>query len=90
MSIIARAGWLSPMLSAVKLYHWVSISGPSATEKPRSANISASSSITWLTGWTVPADAFGRGKRQVDLLGRKLALQLAAFERRLAVGDRVR
>ena len=34
------------MLSAVKLCHWSSISGPSATAKPRSAKISASSSIT--------------------------------------------
>src|SRR5574338_380652 len=58
---MARAGWFSGMLSAVKLYHWVSISGPSATEKPRSAKISASSSITWLTGWTVPRGASGAG-----------------------------
>ena len=27
---------------------------PSATAKPRSAKISVSSSITWLTGWTEP------------------------------------
>src|SRR5438270_7322997 len=52
------------MLSAVKLYHWVSISGPSATEKPRSAKISASSSITWLTGWTVPLRLAGAGRER--------------------------
>ena len=61
MSCIARAGWFSGMLSAVKLYHWVSISGPSATEKPRSAKISVSSSITWLTGWIEPVGLSGAG-----------------------------
>ena len=50
------------MLSAVKLCQSSSISGPVATEKPRSAKISASSSITWLTGWTEPLGAAGAGK----------------------------
>jgi hypothetical protein len=50
------------MLSAVKLCHSSSISGPVATEKPKSAKISASSSITWLTGWTVPRGVSGAGK----------------------------
>ena len=49
------------MLRAVKLCHWSSISGPSATAKPRSAKISASSSITWLTGWTDPCGISGAG-----------------------------
>src|SRR6476661_5669892 len=77
---MARAGWFSGMFSAVKLYHCVSISGPSAIEKPRSAKISASSSMTWLTGWTVP---------EIDPFGRELALQLGCFERRLAGCERV-
>ena len=34
MSCIERAGWFSGLLSAVKLYQSVSISGPSATSKP--------------------------------------------------------
>jgi hypothetical protein len=51
------------MLSAEKLCHSSSISGPVATEKPRSAKISASSSITWLTGWTVP---FGTSRAGSD------------------------
>src|SRR3954469_12909739 len=55
------------MLSAVKLYHWVSISGPSATAKPRSAKISASSSMTWLTGWTVPCGISGAGSERSSL-----------------------
>ena len=49
------------MLSAVKLYQSVSISGPVATANPRSAKISASSSITWLTGWTVPTGGMSAG-----------------------------
>ena len=81
---------ISGMLSAVKLYHCVSISGPSATEKPRSAKISASSSITWLTGWTVPCGALRRRERQVDPFRRQLALELGVFERGLAIGDCLR
>ena len=49
------------MLSAVKLCQSSSISGPVATAKPMSAKISASSSITWLTGWMVPRAAIGAG-----------------------------
>ena len=42
------------MFSASKLYQSVSICGPSATAKPISAKIAMTSSVTWLTGWTVP------------------------------------
>ena len=49
------------MLSAVKLCQSVSISGPVATAKPRSAKISASSSITCDTGCTEPFGASGAG-----------------------------
>ena len=49
------------MLSAVKLCQSSSISGPVATVKPRSAKISASSSITWLTGCTEPRGASAAG-----------------------------
>ncbi len=61
MSCIARAGWFSSMLSAVKLCQSSSISGPVFTAKPRSAKISASSSITWLTGWMLPLGRAGAG-----------------------------
>ena len=76
------------MLSAVKLYHWVSISGPSATVKPRSAKISASSSITWLTGWTVPWTLSGAGSDRssvsVASLRSSSAASSAAFRWRCA------
>ena len=77
------------MLSAVKLCQSSSISGPVATAKPMSAKISASSSITWLTGWTEPLGAFGRGQRQVERLGRQPRFQLGFFERCLARGERI-
>ena len=56
------------MLSAVKLCQSSSISGPVATEKPRSAKISANSSITWLTGWTLPFGAWGHGEGEIEPL----------------------
>ena len=62
--------------------------GPVATAKPRSAKISASSSITWLTGWTDPARRLRRGQRHVERLGRQARVELGAFQRRLALGDR--
>src|SRR6185436_4615086 len=37
------------------------MSGPSATEKPRSAKIAVISSFTWLTGWIVPRGASKAG-----------------------------
>ena len=43
------------MLSLVKLRSSVSMSGPSATAKPMSPKISATSSNTWLTGWMRPS-----------------------------------
>ena len=58
---MARAGCVSGILSAVKLCQSSSISGPSATANPISAKISANSSMTWLTGCTVPRGASGAG-----------------------------
>ena len=78
------------MLSAVKLCQSSSISGPSATAKPRSAKISASSSITWLTGWTDPLRRLARRQRQVEPLGRQPPVELGILQRRLARGDRRR
>ena len=46
------------MFSASKLNQSLSICGPSATEKPISAEIAVTSSVTWLTVWIEPA---GRG-----------------------------
>ena len=77
------------MLSAVKLYQSSSISGPVATAKPRSAKISASSSITWLTGCTVPARRFGGRQREVERLGSKARFEFGGFEHLLARGQRI-
>ena len=55
VSCISRAGCPSGKLSAVKLYQSVSISGPSAIEKPMSEKIAVISSITWLIGWIRPS-----------------------------------
>ncbi len=54
VSCISRAGWPTGKFSAVKLCSSSSTSGPSATEKPRSAKIATISSVTWLTGWMRP------------------------------------
>ena len=77
------------MLSAVKLCQSSSISGPVATEKPRSAKISASSSITWLTGWTLPCGAGVDRQRHVERLGGEPPLELGLLQRRLARRDRL-
>ena len=60
VSCISRAGCPSGKFSAVKLNQSVSISGPSAMEKPMSEKIAVISSITWLTGWMRPC-AVGAG-----------------------------
>ncbi len=61
--------------------------GPSATEKPISAKMAVSSSMTWLTGWMVPCAA-GRGlRRDVQPLGAQALLQRRVGQRRLAGGD---
>ena len=54
VSCISRAGWPSGKFSLVKLVSSSSMSGPSAMEKPMSAKIAVSSSITWLIGWMRP------------------------------------
>ncbi len=53
-----------------------------------SAKISASSSITWLTGWTEPRGASGAGKREIERLAGELRFERRAFERLLANGQR--
>ncbi len=78
------------MLSAEKLCQSSSISGPVATAKPRSAKISASSSITWLTGWMLPREHRFGGQRHVDALGGEARFERGAFQRGLARRDRGR
>src|SRR6267143_1544796 len=51
---MSRAGWSRGMLSASKLYASVSISGPSATEKPSPVKIRTISSCTRVSGCTTP------------------------------------
>ena len=77
VSCISRAGWPSGKLSAVKLYQSVSMSGPSAIEKPMSEKIAVISSITWLTGWMRPS-AVGAGRTRqgdVDALGGEAGIE---------------
>ena len=62
MSCIDRAGWFSGLLSAVKLYQSVSISGPSAISKPIEAKIASIRSSAWLTGWMPPVPRLRPGK----------------------------
>ena len=50
------------MFSASKLYQSFSICGPSATVKPISAKIAATSSVTCETGWIVPWPRLRDGK----------------------------
>src|SRR5688500_16908650 len=49
-----RAGWFSGLLSAVKLYQSVSISGPSATSKPIERQLSSMRCQVRITGWMPP------------------------------------
>src|SRR5690606_30953558 len=76
VSCISRAGWPSGKLSAVKLCQSVSISGPSAMEKPMSEKMAVISSQTWLTGWMRPAAVGGAGSGRVT--SRRSAARRAA------------
>ena len=51
---MSMAGWSAGKLSAPKLYHACSASGPAATVKPSSRKIAQISSITAVTGCTAP------------------------------------
>ena len=79
----------SGMLSAVKLCQSSSISGPSATAKPRSAKISASSSITWLTGWTVPLGISWAGSDRsiVSVASLRSSSAVSSADLRSAIAD---
>ena len=62
VSWVSRAGWPGGKLSAVKLWKSSSTSGPSATSKPISAKITASSSITWVIGCSEPCGSGRTGR----------------------------
>jgi len=66
------------MLSASKLYQSLSICGPSATAKPISAKIAVTSSVTWLTGWMVPARRGRAGSVTSSHSSRSLASSAAS------------
>ena len=55
VSLGSIEGWCGAVLSAVKLLKRVSMSGPSATVKPRRWKIAEASSMTLLTGWMTPS-----------------------------------
>src|SRR5471030_2379391 len=63
VSCISRAGWRGGKLSAEKLWKSSSMSGPSATLKPISANTATISSITCSVGCTEPLRRGGDGGR---------------------------
>ncbi len=67
-------------LSLVKLKSSLSMSGPSATEKPMSAKMATISSVTWLIGWMRPVSTRGGRHRQGEV--ERLAFELG-FERGL-------
>src|SRR5688500_7380758 len=77
------------MLSAEKFRQSSSISGPVATEKPRSEKISASSSITWLTGWTLPkaTGSIGRLMSSVSVASRRSTSAASSASLRAAIAS---
>src|SRR6185312_2104910 len=62
VSCISRAGCFGGKFNAVKLWKSSSMSGPSATAKPISAKIAASSSNTCMVGCTEPLRRTGAGR----------------------------
>ena len=84
------AGWSAGKLSAPKLYHSVSASGPTATVKPSSWKISKISSMTRVDGMLArPTHRRRPGMREVEPRGgpavapRPRAQRFARLERRL-------
>ena len=75
MSCIERAGWFSGLLSAVKLYQSVSISGPSATSKPIEAKIASMRSQRAADRMDAAAAAAAAGQRDVERLAPRAALR---------------
>ena len=66
VSWLDRAGWSGGMLSASKLNHSASTSGPSATSKPIATNRSAMRSVRVVSGCRAPAGDPVPGQRDVD------------------------
>ena len=66
VSCIVRAGWSGPRLSASKLSHSASTSGPSATSQPIATKTSAMRSCMVVSGWRAPAGAAVVRQRDVD------------------------
>ena len=62
VSCISRAGWRGGKFRPVKLWKSSSMSGPSATAKPRVAKMAIISSITCMVGWTAPRRTWGAGR----------------------------
>ena len=81
MSCIERAGWFSGLLSAVKLYQSVSISGPSATSKPIEPKIASMRSMVRDIGCSAAGAALAAGQRHVERLGAQLRFELGVGQR---------
>ena len=86
MSCASIAGWFSGKLSAPKLYHSCSASGPSCVVKPSSPKMAVISSITAETGCTAPCQVARAGIERSR--AGALAFARAAISRsRAAIGS---
>ena len=77
VSCMVRAGWSGPRLSASKLSHSASMTGPSATSQPMPTKMSAISSEPVVIGCRAPSGRAVGGQGDVDgLLGQHPGLGL--------------
>ena len=80
MSCIERAGWFSGLLSAVKLYQSVSISGPSATSKPIERKMASMRAQVRMTGCRTAAPTPATRQRDIERLFGESRLELCVGE----------
>lgn len=88
MSCIERAGWFSGVLSAVRVYQSVSISGPSATTKPIDAN-SCSAFERAADRMQAALRAAATGQRHIERFCGELGLQRGFTQPAAACFERV-
>ena len=89
VSCMVRAGWSGPRLSASKLSHSASTTGPSATSQPIATKTSAISSEPVVSGCRAPrGGAVGR-QRDVDGLLDQHPLLVLGLEHLLPRGERL-
>ena len=86
---MVRAGWSGPRLSASKLSHSASMTGPSATSQPIATKMSAISSEPVVIGCRAPAATRSVGQGDVDGLLDQHPLLVLGLEHRLPRGERL-